>query len=345
MIRMVSLFAHLAKAASMEPHPDQGYVDEPERLAKAQDYLSFADHVLDSFVEVHQPLKAMPHHSLTSLARANMILGRFREGFAILKTILHRPDVKPDMADINVSLSFLAEQSPQAAAKMMERMADRGLAPDTVTIGTIVHWGLVHGDLALVSDLLEKASGVQKGSGHRAKRISLSPQTTAALSRALADQDTPLDPNSVLDPRQQRRNRLEAAYSILVNMDRTPNVAMSHIGKTLVLSSLKLSEPVMAYRFWKLLLRDYEDWQDREQLFLRRIIAGAIRRSRESHKHGGQRMLGELTMTSVPGSRMSRDHKDDGAMSSTLGEGSEGSSRSATVAPSEYSDAAAALVD
>lgn len=312
MIRMVSLFAHLTRRASVEICHDV-VVDEVERQEQAAGYLAFADHVLDTFVETHQPLKGTPHHNLTSLARAYMILGRFSKGFEVLQLILQRRDVRPDMADINVSLSFLAEQSPQAAVKMLDQMVDRGLLPDKITIGTIVHWGLIHGDLPLVSAILERASQMPNGQRYRTTGIPISPETTAALSRALANPDTPLDPDSAIGSRQQRKDRLEAAYSILSNMERSPNVAMSHIGKTLVLSSLKASEAIMAYRFWKLLLRNYEDWQDREQLFIRRIILDAMRRSKpvwELPQERRRKMVAELSRTSVPGSKMRR--RDDG---------------------------------
>lgn len=67
---------------------------------------------------------------------------------------------------------------------------------------------------------------------------------------------------------------------LVESLAKTNPVLSQQTGKFLVLAALRAEEPVMAYKFWRLMLRLVAQWSDREQRFLRHLIARMLRRHR-----------------------------------------------------------------
>ena len=89
-------------------------------------------------------------------------MGRISDGINTLKILLERREL-PDMYDINVALSAMAEYSPRKASRMIGKMVRRGLTPDAVTFGTVLHHSIIHGDMDLANKLFNQAQ--QTGTG------------------------------------------------------------------------------------------------------------------------------------------------------------------------------------
>ncbi|KAK7690324.1 hypothetical protein QCA50_006981 [Cerrena zonata] len=228
--------------------------------ARLQDFRAFTEHVIQQFASLRQPLKKANHHDLNALARAYFIVGRFGEGFRMFKTILARREI-PDMSDVNVALSAMARQNPTQAAKMIERMVAHGLQPDAVSFGTIIHHAIVDRNMILVSELITRARqlGVKE----------LSYKTMGSLIRATVstlyeDEDAP----------EQQMEKAKDLVDSLLDAGFTPSIRM---GLDCIIAALRADDPCMAFRFWKLLLKDKTQWDDKQQVRVRCRIAKALR--------------------------------------------------------------------
>lgn len=261
MIRMVSAFAHLSRKLPVNP------TQLSEQDAASDDAAEFSRQVVTKYRELHDPSKKTTHRfAVNALGRAYMILGDFEEGFRILKILVKQRRV-PDLADINVAISYFAEHSPEQASKLIELMMERGLDPDGTTFGTVIHWAAFRGNIPLVLALLRQV---------RQRGVLLTDRTIASIIRALASP-------SIMRPltHAARLERLEQVLELMeTDLRNMRHLCTPHIAKYLVFASLRTRAGMLGFKFWKLLLKDREDWDDREQRFIRRLIRTQVRSSR-----------------------------------------------------------------
>ncbi|KAJ7134498.1 hypothetical protein C8R44DRAFT_697030 [Mycena epipterygia] len=265
MIRMVSLFNHLVKREDgiIEDRVRRGPLADDELVRqRSKDYKGFLHFVLSEFIKAHSPMSEANHQILTSLARAFFIIGEYIQGFDTLKMLLNRREM-PDLHDVNVSLTVMAEHDPRMAAQMVERMIQKGLQPDHITYGTLIHNALNHGDMELVADMVGRVRGL--------KNPQLSNKSVVALVRG----------SLAFEPDFAQRSKLQSVYNIIKAIGRSTVVASPHMGRYLVFAALRTGDPAMAYKFWELLSKDNAAWHNRVQVFQRRLI---IHRIKEHHK-------------------------------------------------------------
>ncbi|KAJ7696029.1 hypothetical protein B0H17DRAFT_414776 [Mycena rosella] len=256
MIRMVSLFHHLVKREEeiIEKRAGKGpFLDDELVQQRAEDFKSFLNLVLSEFAQAHSPMAAANHQILTSQARAFFIVGQFVQGFDTLKLLLQRREL-PDLYDVNVTLTVMAEHDPRTAAQLIKRMTDRGLQPDHITFGTVLHHALAHGDMELVDEMVNRVREM--------KNSQLSYKSIVSLVRG----------SVAFSPDSTQRAKLHSVFSIIKSIGRSTVVATPHIGRYLVYAALRADDPLMAYTFWDFLLKDNAPWNDREQVFQRRLI-------------------------------------------------------------------------
>ncbi|KAF9241137.1 hypothetical protein BU15DRAFT_45274 [Melanogaster broomeanus] len=281
MMRVVSLFAQRdsrtrAKLEMLKSLRAQGRVDETEyeELERKQTHYSqFAHHVLRAFHDSIMPMEKADHFSLSALARGYFVLGHMTEGLRCFRTLIRRKEI-PDTHDINVALSAMAQRSPRAASEMVDKMSERGLRPDAVTLGTVLHQAVVHGDLELVNELLDRAPelGVKK----------FSAKTIAALIRTSVTIGDETD-KATLEENVQR------AWDMIQSTPESSVVHTPNIGKRCLLASLHLDDPVMAFNFWERLVFGKTEWKDREQRFQRCLISDMIRKHCQAGRLDGGR--------------------------------------------------------
>jgi hypothetical protein len=270
LVRIVGLFARLITQTqsklealkveasnSDEVVEDLSYDVERDR---SEDMAAFVDRVVTEFRHSKEPLGQARHFDLNSLARAYFILGQYAAGFDTFKVLMGRKEI-PDLYDVNVAMSALAERNPRAAAKMIERMIEKNLQPDPVTFGTVLHQAIVHGDMTLVTALIQR---VRKLDRH------LSLKSVSALIRASLQVEN--------DSEGSVRANLDRAFGIVRSLINAKFICQPNTGKYCIFASLRVDDPVMAYKFWKLLVKDKTEWGDREQVFQRRLIAGRIQK-------------------------------------------------------------------
>lgn len=264
MLRMVSLFTRRDswtrrfEGKVRGPHVDEGCsdVDEKETV-----YYRFARHVLGAFRESIQPLEEANHFDLSALARGYFMLGDMGEGFRPFRVLIGRREI-PDRHDINIALSAMARQSPRAAYQMVSRMVDKGLRPDGVTFGTVLHEAIVHGDTELVTEILDRA---------REAGVSLSSKTMVSLIQARVAVGEGMD-----DERLEANVR--QAWEVVRTTGEWSPVHTPNVGKNCIAACLHLEDPVMAFNFWARLMRGKTEWGDREQRRQRRAIGNMVRR-------------------------------------------------------------------
>ncbi|KAG6841706.1 hypothetical protein C0991_007978 [Blastosporella zonata] len=266
MIRMVSLCWNLHKNTLGKANAircEEGKEEELQRLQTiADEAAAFTERVRLEFAFHHAPLAKAPHWQLTSLARACFIVGRISEGYQSLRYLLNRRET-PDLYDANVALSAVAQLSPRLAADMIERMTDLGLRPDGVSFGTALHYAVIQGDREVVDKMIERIRNLDDA------HISIKTLTSLVhASLALGGH------GSCEDIRRTLANILHLIKSF-------PDMNMSsqtQTAKALVYAALRAKDGVIAYNFWKLMLRKGAEWDDIEQQRLRHSIAWLIQR-------------------------------------------------------------------
>ena len=266
-LRMTSLYAHLIRRTKSQLQ-QAGTDSEKDSLGlQLKDLRQFSDHVFRSYRKYHDPLIEAPHTVITSFARACFITGRMDLGFETFKILLKRKEV-PDMYDINVVLSAVAKRHPRTAIQIINRLKDGEVQPDAVSFGTVMHFAKLHGDSKLVLQMMDELRRLDKD------QISL--KSVAALVRATVS----FEAN---ETRKSQRQKLRDAMNIIMKLTSDRFLPFPQTGKYLVTASLHADDPVMAYRFWDLLLRNTTEWMDGEQVFQRRLISERIR---HHHRHG-----------------------------------------------------------
>jgi hypothetical protein len=224
---------------------------------------TFVRHVVMEYRLTKEPLAEATHFDLTSLARAYFILGDVSAGFESFTCLLDRKEI-PDLYDINVVLSAMAEYTPRGAAKMIERMIQKGVDPDPVTFGTVIHFAAIHRDTQLVSALISKA--------RRADNGQLTIKSVQALIRASIEME---------DDVQSLVANLERALEIIQSLTKSNFLCSPRIGKYCTTASLDVHSPILAFKFWHLLVRRKVEWIDIQHKILRHRIAAQIVKQRE----------------------------------------------------------------
>ncbi|KAK2465201.1 hypothetical protein APHAL10511_002555 [Amanita phalloides] len=267
MLRMTTLFAYLVRRTDSQIRTANKSTDVETLHRQLQDFTSFRDHVLWSYRRHYGPLTDAPHNVITSFARACFIVGTITEGFDAFKVLLRRKEI-PDMYDINVALSAIAKDNPRSALSIVTRLKDRGIQPDAVSYATVMHFAKLQGDAELVLQMMDQL--------HSLDRSQLSLKSIAALVRVtVAFEDD--------ESKRSQRQKLRDAMSIITKLASNRFLPSPQTGKYLVIASLRADDPVMAFRFWNLLLRESADWNDKEQASQRQLISQKI----EKHQRRG----------------------------------------------------------
>lgn len=226
------------------------------------EFWAFAERVYDAFRETRQPLRRAHHFDVNALARASFILGRVTPGLAALRLLLARRSA-PDLHDVNVALTLLAEHAPHAAARLVVGMARRGLRADAASFGTVIHHAAVHGDGALVGALIRRA---------RAVGVPLSYKTLGTLLRRVFEEG---GEGETREAACGRLRRVLALVDALVGVRQVPSPEM---GRDCVVVALRADNARAAFGFWRLMVDGKAEWGDTAQVQLRRAIAGKVRR-------------------------------------------------------------------
>ncbi|KAH9179275.1 hypothetical protein EDB89DRAFT_1878509 [Lactarius sanguifluus] len=290
-VRMCSLFATLRRKAidksrisqvaaettisSVEGGLDDAGIDLYAPSEEGEDLRNFANLVLTRFRKAKEPLQQASREDLNALARANIILGHVKEGLSILRVVPDRYE-RPDLYDVNVVLSAIAEVDPRTALKMVRHMVASGPRPDGVSFGTVVYQAARHDDVAVITGLLRLA---------REMGQQLTTKTVAAVIRA-----------SVVFSGKDKdavRDNLTRALEIIIANEHSNHLASSNMGKFCIEEALKVDDPTLAFQFWNRLLRTRPEWDDDLHASLRRRIAKSI------HTHckndvGRQKMVSAL---------------------------------------------------
>ncbi|TBU26010.1 hypothetical protein BD311DRAFT_867100 [Dichomitus squalens] len=231
-----------------------------ELLERAGDLRRFAERVFDAYVACKPPLEALDHYGLNALARGAFMLGRDQMAFEVFSAMKKR-GIKLDMYDVNVALSVVAKADPAAGFARIRRMLASGFKPDAATYGTVIHWAVYHGDAPLVGEVLRfaRANGLKN----------FSFKTMGSLLHATVSSQF----DSLTTPGAQ----LDNARGIVDNMFDVGILPTVNMGRDCVIAALRAEDPVMAFSFWKQLLRGKVQYTDPAQAALRRRIVYQIR--------------------------------------------------------------------
>ncbi|KII86916.1 hypothetical protein PLICRDRAFT_164350 [Plicaturopsis crispa FD-325 SS-3] len=293
MLRLITLFkSRAARVAEKVPTEDirtgKDLVEESvTRIyheTQRDDYLDFARHVLNEFKSTVGPLAGADHQQMTSLARALFVMGDLTEGFKVFGALLERKE-RPDMFDLNVLLAVVSKHDPRRAAAAIEKMIQTGVEVDSITFGTAIHHAGLHGDNELVIALTKRV---------RELHGELTLKTVSSLLRFNLDSSASY---------AELRAALLRAWNVVRVLADASVVCTARTGKYCVLAALKADDPVIAYNFWALLVKEKTEWGDREQRFHRALIAEKIADHRAKKKINYIQSMSMLLELGSEGSR------------------------------------------
>ncbi|KIY44779.1 hypothetical protein FISHEDRAFT_50678 [Fistulina hepatica ATCC 64428] len=268
--QLLTSLEHSIELQEQKPHLDSKFL-HPNILRQRQENVSrLISKIMSNHIAEHEPLEKADHKVLTTLARAHFIIGDFAKGFDLFRIVMNRADVL-DLYDMNVALSAMAEVNPRVAARMVDRMVQQGIAPNSVTYGTIMHQAYLHDDEALVRDMAFR----MRTAALSGERLSIASTTNILLSN--------LGVKLLANTAETTRTELAGALNMLTSINDVRMRTSRTLRTKLVSMALKADTPVLAFKFWLLMFAQAE-WDSRQHVFFRRLIIHAIR----EHRHVGR---------------------------------------------------------
>jgi hypothetical protein len=169
------------------------------------------------------------------------VLGNVAAGFHCFRILLRRLE-KPDIVDINVGLTALAEYNPRAAAAFLATMLHYKVQPDEFTFSAITHHAMIKDDLDLCTELALQMKETLAPNSNFQPFYSM-----ASASVAERIDDTP----------QRRIMRLKTVLRVLETMKYPQDRFMMcpEVGRSLIRASLP-HYPQVAFEFWRLVFKD-----------------------------------------------------------------------------------------
>lgn len=247
MLRMTSLFTKLARTIESKLDDTKG------DISTAIELRSFVHHIITKYKECHEPWESADHRAMTSYARACFIVGKNTEGLNIFKALMKRLEM-PDLYDINVALSAIAEQAPKVAGRMIERMEEHGVSPDAVSLGTVLHHASTQKCTEVVDKMIQRAMGAEK--------IHSDVKAFGALVRAVVQPEED-------DTQEARLLKLKSAWELVRRFIESGTQPSTQLGNYLVSLALQARDASLAFNFWDALLKEsaeYDDeWQRRQR--------------------------------------------------------------------------------
>lgn len=340
MLRLVSLFYHLGKDLEVKeamvdggPHlvssfisssaaeelpnedSDNGDVEmcigeeDAEVLFDADAAKNFAKEVVDKFRGCKLPLERASRQDLNALARAYFMMDRTEEGFALFQII--KGARSPDMHDVNVVLSGVAKYNVRLASRMIDRMHERGLVPDEVTLGTVIHLAFLKGDVGLIINLVKRAqergisdftartigslirasvSDVPPGSRVESQTVTLWNGRTGPLRLTLGGEGG----------LEQIKRNLDMAWHLIGRLDTQTFVGTWSLAKFCLDRALWVGDAELAFKFWDRYLSLKTQWSDYGQTQSRKKLYELVDTAQKERKLEGPQatyMLRKLSGT------------------------------------------------
>jgi len=254
----------------------------------------FAKEVVDKFSDCKVPISGASQHDLNALARAYFMTDRTEEGFAIFQ--MSKVTRFPDMHDVNVVLCGVAKHNPKLAGRMIDRMHERGLVPDVVTWGTVIHLAFVKGDTELMISLIK-----------RAQERGISEFTSRTVSTMIRASVSDVPPGSQLASHtitlgskwgvgslrltfggeggiEQIRQNLDVAWHLMGTLDAQVYVGVWSLAKFCLDRALWVGDAELGFRFWDKHLGWKTQWSDADQAKSRKKLYELVVMAKEEEK-------------------------------------------------------------
>jgi len=325
MTRLVSLFYHLgksleAKEAMGDEGPDiprlslvsssdteeflddgdgdveMGAIDrdDAKALFDADAAKGFVKEVVDKFRASKVPIGVASQYDLNALARAYFLTDRTEEGFAIFQ--IAKSARSPDMHDVNVVLSSVAKHNPGLASRMIDRMHERGLVPDVVTWGTVIHLTFIKGDTELMISLIKRAQerGISEFTSRTISTLIRASVSDAPPGSQLASHTISLGTGGRVGLLrltfggeggiEQIRQNLGVAWHLMGTLDAQNYVGTWSLAKFCLDRALWAGDAKLAFRFWDKYLCWKTQWSDADQTKSRKKLYELVATAKKEKK-------------------------------------------------------------
>jgi len=268
--------------------------EDAKDLFDANAAKGFAKEVVDKFRASKVPLERASQEDLNGLARAYFMMDRAEEGFEIFRML--KAIRSPDMHDVNVVLSGIAKYNIALASTMINRMHERGLAPNAVTWGTVIHLAFRKGDMELMISFVRRAQE-QGISGFSARTIGTLIRASVSdvpPGSQLASYAVTLGNKERVGLLQltfcgeggveQIRRNLDVAWHLIGTLDPQGFVGTGSLAKFCLGRALWVGDAKLAFRFWEQYLSSKTEWNDPGQAESRKRLRKLVTMARAEGK-------------------------------------------------------------
>jgi len=254
----------------------------------------FAKEVVDKFRASKVPLEHASQEDLNGLARAYFMMDRAEEGFELFRIL--KGIRSPDLHDVNVVLSGIAEYNVGLASTMIDRMHERGLVPDMVTWGTVIHLAFLKGDMELMISLVKRAQeqGISRLSARTIGTLIRASVSNVPPGSQLASHAVTLGSKERVGLLQlifggeggaeQIRRNLDAAWHLIGTLDPQSFVGTGSLAKFCLDRALWVGDAELAFRFWEQYLSSKTEWNDPGQAEFRKRLRKSVRMAKAEGK-------------------------------------------------------------
>lgn len=271
----------------------------------------FAREVVEKFRACKEPIQAASKLDLNALARAYFLMDRPEDGFSLFQIV--KTTRSPDMYDVNVGLSGVAKYNAELASRMVDRMHERGLAPDAVTWGTLIHLAFLKSDMEMVISLVKRAR--QRGVSEFSSRT-IGTLIRASLSDVPPGSQVPSYTSTFrskegVGPLQltlggegsadQIRQNLGMAWHLIGTLDTRVFVGTWSLARFCLDRALWLGDAELAFKFWNKYSSSKTQWNDGAQVKYRKSISKLVVMAKDEQRLDASQaanMLRKLSGTS-----------------------------------------------
>lgn len=192
-----------------------------------------AEELVASFTSLNRPFRNASHHTLTSVASANFIVGNLRTGFEAISAILAGKTI-PDEFDVGVALAAIVRHDYASAVDVLELAASKDIPLAPEIWSSVLKEALLVQDYKLVDTILQRA--------HQDDMLRIDPHLVDIVVRHGHDY--------ARATRQETQRFLEISLRLLTASRGPGETAWPSLSTICIQRAISAKLPLLAFRFW-----------------------------------------------------------------------------------------------
>lgn len=196
-----------------------------------------AKSIIQNFILLKQPLANASHRDLTTITRLGFLIDDLPMATISSEILLDRKEI-PDLYDLNVLLSGIAQYDCGQAVSIANKAIKQGIRIDKVAWATLIHYALINGDFDLSRSIIKTAHSEHVRWGNHVIDI---------IVRRGFDSKT-VDRSYVGE-------FLAQSFQLLQYATRAGHAPWMSLGVLCIHRAVQFDFPLLAFKFWKLVCK------------------------------------------------------------------------------------------